>query len=207
MSIFRVTIESLDWDPVNGPAPIWTPANEKLWVPDGEEPVGNSWLKQMADIFYNGLATATKTSLDITNTSRTLEAILQNVAGDWIRADGASGVDTRGVVLGSSTTTPTRDDVALNTQIADGAGAGQLDHGIMSFTQNINVTGGVRHSMQRTFTNNSGGTITIEEAGVYVGHDRDGGGSDNFMILHDLFSRSMVNLATKVVRYHLDFLV
>lgn len=76
--------------------------------------------------------------------------------------------DSYGIVVGTGNTAPTNTDVALETQIAHGAGAGQLTHGAHNWTAAAVVGVNVDMIVQRPFINNSGGAITIEECGMYV---------------------------------------
>jgi len=107
---------------------------------------------------------------DITNTAR----MIYNSAGgsfqNFLINAGVGGTD-RGIVIGSGVNAPTNTDYKLQTIIAHGAGAGQMSYG----AQVINATGVVGANVdliiQRTFTNNSGGDVTINEVGLYVRRD------------------------------------
>ena len=80
----------------------------------------------------------------------------------------ASAVSAYGLVVGTGTNAVTLTDTKLQTQIAHGNGAGQLFYNAGSF--NAPTTSGADRYWEavRTFTNNSGGDITINEVGAYV---------------------------------------
>ena len=83
-------------------------------------------------------------------------------------ADAAIGIDTYGIVAGTGNTAPTIDDYALETQIADGVAAGELQYGNVAFglpASNITTS---HFTLTRDLANNSGGLITVNEIGLYV---------------------------------------
>jgi hypothetical protein len=82
--------------------------------------------------------------------------------------EGGAGVDSIGVVVGTGTTAVDKADNALETQINDGAGSGQLDHGVTTIGSEYDDSGKKSWKISRPFTNNSGGTITIREVALYV---------------------------------------
>lgn len=82
--------------------------------------------------------------------------------------DAAEDDDTYGVVVGSDNTAEDNLDYALNTQIADGQAAGELDYSAHTWITSAEVGANVDFKVQRPFINNSGGNVTIEEAGIYI---------------------------------------
>jgi len=84
----------------------------------------------------------------------------------WFPADANDG--SRGVVIGTGDTAVTNTDYKLENKIAEGSGATQMTHGAVT----VNTTGVVGANVDllitRSFTNNSGGAITVKEAGFYV---------------------------------------
>jgi len=76
-----------------------------------------------------------------------------------------------GIVVGTGTTAVAPTDYQLATQVVDGTSSGQLEIfpcGGTNFT-----TSGLTASfdLERLFRNSSGGSITINEVGVYSAHD------------------------------------
>lgn len=101
------------------------------------------------------------TALDTGNVSRTLATNAGNLGTQ------ASG-NARGIVVGTGTTAVTASDIALQTIIASGSGAGQLTYG--AETQGTPAVSGANSvwTLQRIFTNNSAGSITVKEIGMYM---------------------------------------
>ncbi len=74
-----------------------------------------------------------------------------------------------GIVVGTGANPVTLDDISLQTRVNHGRGAGQLEYGGcgVPFTPVLTHPDG-EFTIQRYFTNNSGGTITITEAGIHA---------------------------------------
>lgn len=81
----------------------------------------------------------------------------------------AAGEDGRGIVVGSGTATESFEDYALQTQIANGTGAGQLSY-IASEEHSVSYDTPTRvfqNQLVRYFNNNSGGDISVNEVAIY----------------------------------------
>jgi hypothetical protein len=79
-----------------------------------------------------------------------------------------SGNATFGIVVGTGSTTVTNDDFKLQTQIAHGNGAGQLQH-LATTVEGVTVAGNVTTlTVKRLVTNASGSNITVNEVGLIV---------------------------------------
>lgn len=102
---------------------------------------------------------------DTSNTTRTLTFI---AADSHLAVDAPEDNDTYGIVVGSDNTAESNTQYVLGTQIADGTGAGQLDYGAHVWIDAQVVGANVDLQIQRTFINNSGGGVTVEECGIYV---------------------------------------
>jgi len=87
------------------------------------------------------------------------------------------------IVVGSGTTKPSINDTGLTSQIGNGTGAGQLEYGSDSLvTPIINLnTNSASFTWSKSFTNGSGGNVTVAEVGAYINV-----GSNKYFILHDL---------------------
>ena len=72
----------------------------------------------------------------------------------------------RGVVVGSGTTASDFNDTKLETVIDHGTSAGELEYGDQSETTN-ETDGEYDVEVSRTFSNNSGGNVTVNEIGIY----------------------------------------
>ncbi len=90
-----------------------------------------------------------------------------------------------GIVVGTGLTAVTMDDHALETQIINGTGAGQLLY--QPTVVNAVIEAGANSStlITRGFTNNSGATVTIFEAGIYFRWTDDGGTLRYFCMVRD----------------------
>lgn len=77
------------------------------------------------------------------------------------------GYDNVGLVCGTGDTAVTISDYQLETQIAEGTGAGQLEHQAPSFTAPAVVGSECSFTYRRVFINSSGATITVKEIGIY----------------------------------------
>lgn len=121
-----------------------------------------SFLKQWPQCI-KGIVHATDET-NVKDIAGTLQTFSYTIFG-W---KGLAAETTRGIVLGTGTTAVAIDDYKLQTQIAHGSGAGQLDHKLQTVDA-FQVVGGVASfRMRRQFENLSGGTITIKEAGIYA---------------------------------------
>lgn len=76
--------------------------------------------------------------------------------------------DTHGIVIGTGTTAETNTDYVLEAQIEEGSGSGEMSHGAQDSEVTAVVGANVDLIFKRAFTNNSGATITVGEAGIYV---------------------------------------
>lgn len=123
------------------------------------------------DVFFNHIYNTVGTTvsiIDIGNVARDVRA--------WTTIDGASGKymtvlspdnsSSYGIQVGSGVTAPTNVDYALETQIAHGVGAGQLDYGAHSRTAAGVVGANVDFIISRAFYNGSGGNVGVNEIGM-----------------------------------------
>ncbi len=89
---------------------------------------------------------------------------------------GPAGEDSWGILVGSGLNAESFDDFDLQTQITEGAGAGQLNH-VASEAHAITWTAGTRtmqNDLVRYFNNNSGGAINVNEIALCPSVDRPG---------------------------------
>jgi hypothetical protein len=96
------------------------------------------------------------------------------------------------IVVGSGTTKPSITDTGLTSQIGNGTGSGQLQYGSDSLTTpitNLN-TNSASFTWSKSFTNGSGGNVTVSEVGAYVSI-YDNGNYVQYFILHDLLPSSI----------------
>jgi len=73
------------------------------------------------------------------------------------------------IQVGSGSQSNPASAITLAAPIANGSGTGQLIYGTPSISSNIIVSGSSAYfTISQTYTNNSGGTVTITEVGIVV---------------------------------------
>ncbi|GAG42215.1 unnamed protein product, partial [marine sediment metagenome] len=77
-------------------------------------------------------------------------------------------VDNYGIVAGTGDTAVENDDYKLETQLTEGAGAGDITHGAVIVGSAALVDSNVDIVHYRPFTNNTGSTIAVKETGIYT---------------------------------------
>lgn len=141
-----------------------------------------SFTRQFIDALLIAMAFSERlTSTDMGGTSAYLAITTTN-----INVNASSSDDTRGILIGTGTTSVAVDDYTMETLIADGTGTGQLQYSAVSFGEPVN-TGTTQTSfiISRVFTNGSGAQIDVSEAGL-VCFLAGNVGLDEFLILHDI---------------------
>ena len=76
--------------------------------------------------------------------------------------------DDYGLVVGTGDTAEDNEDYKLETQITEGIGAGNITHGAVIAGSAAVVGANVDLELKRAFTNLTGSTITVKEAGIYT---------------------------------------
>lgn len=76
--------------------------------------------------------------------------------------------DGYGIVVGTGDTPVTNTDYVLETQLTEGLGVGNITHGEQVVGTAAVVGANVDLEITRTFINDTGSNITVNEAGVYV---------------------------------------
>ncbi|MBA7531057.1 hypothetical protein ES705_23268 [subsurface metagenome] len=117
---------------------------------------------------------------------------------DMLDIHAASGVDTLGLLVGTGTTPATNIDYVMETKIAHGGAATQLNYGELQEIAAAVVGANVDYQLFRAFTNTSGGTIQVTETGIYC-WIKIGKYS---LIIHDVFTAvAVANGETITVTY------
>lgn len=123
---------------------------------------GNSWVTGFFGLLSFNFANADVSGHDLKDTGGTSRTTSYNFATCF---NAASGNANGGIVVGTGNTAVALADYALATKIATGTGAGQLSYG----SHTINAASGtttITWVVTRSFTNSSGGNITIAETGI-----------------------------------------
>lgn len=158
----------------------------------------NSWVKQAAQQFEAACKHAA-VSINVTTGSPTNHD--PGTPDPTFRVKGLSGGSIR---VGTGSTAVTADDFVIETEIADGTASGELDRAIgVEYEGVLGTSTGFTVLFERTFTNSSGGSITINEVALY----HLAGGSVNFMGVRDVLATGVVVLNNEavVVRYFTDW--
>ena len=132
------------------------------------------------DLLYVHQRNTTGTLTDINGVSRTTSDQAES-----FRVKGGANDDTLGPVVGTGSAAVAMTDYALGAQIAHGSGAGQLDHKATTFVAPATVGSSRSYEIRRIFENLSGGSITINEVGLYIYND---GTTNTFLMARDLVS-------------------
>jgi len=119
-----------------------------------------------------------------------------------ISGGGYPYLNSPNIVVGSGTTPPSITDGGLTSQIGNGTGAGQLQYGTDSLTTpitNLN-NNSASFTWSKSFTNGSGGNVTVAEVGAYVTLTSDTTGATvTYFILHDLLPSQITLANTQVL--------
>ncbi len=124
-----------------------------------------------------------------------------------LTATGLINIATRSIVVGSGNTAPTITDFQLQTQIAHGVGAGQLQYSATTFAAPAADATTAQFTITRNFANGSGGAVVVNEIGLYVLGKVSGAGAGPtdrfFMIIRDVIGGgiSIPNGQTLTVNY------
>lgn len=165
----------------------------------------HSWVRGMIDLMIVYLS---NTDGNIVNTGSASVEIDASNSQKFSFLFANAGV---GVQVGTGTTAVDRDDDNLETTVVNGSGSGQLTFAVpCTLTKAAAVTGGYRIILERAFDNDSGGDITITEAGIIVASRLSSGGPTvSPLILRDIISPGHLieDGGAVILRYILDWLV
>jgi hypothetical protein len=137
-----------------------------------------SWLKQFISILKGEFATRYGSAVGAGNTYVKDEtgADRQYPLHDGtstatynkdLATNGDTGDVTQGIIIGTSDTPNTLTTYALGGKITHGTGSGQMLYQTTTVEEVTNPSGmDLQFRMTRTFTNNSGATITVKEVGL-----------------------------------------
>lgn len=103
-----------------------------------------------------------------------------------------AGTDDLGVVIGTNSGVEDFEDFALGAVIDNGSAAGEMDYSQSELHAITNSTLTLKNTLIRDFNNNSGGAITVEEAGIYNGIRTGAQAVLTMMITRDLTGGDVV---------------
>ena len=158
-----------------------------------------SFVRWWTRLLYGSMANTTVSVTDTGNTSRTLTGAYTNI--DRLQLDVGSSST---ILVGTGTTAATKTDYAIETEIADGGGAGELNRLSYIVTETDTSTTDTV-SASRTFSNSSGGTINVTECVVYAYTEDNGGTQRECMLLRDTFSvKAVADGEAIVITYDIE---
>jgi hypothetical protein len=179
------------------------------------ETPAKSWLKQFITMLKGEFATRNGANYGNGNVSVTIETGT-NVAYPYAQGSsitnyymnlstcGDTGDVTQGIIVGTSDTPNTLTTYALGGKIAHGTGSGQLVYNAETLEDVTNPSGNdLQFRITRTFTNNSGSTITVKEVGLLAKKVDTSATARSFLIARDVLP-SPVDVpdgATLTIRY------
>jgi hypothetical protein len=152
----------------------------------------NSYVMAFIDLLCIQMSTTTQSMTDTGNTTRSV-----NISTNNFDATSAAGTTTYGMRVGTGTNAVAIGNYALQTPIAHGNGSGQLAHGATTVSLFSTVGTSRQFTVSRTFTNNSGAGITVNEVGIYV----RGVSAFYFMIERTLSTLTINNATSSTVTY------
>jgi hypothetical protein len=174
-----------------------------------------SWLRQFITMLKGEFATrhATTTGnanvsvIDETGTARSYPFQTSSTYSTYymnLSTLGDVGDVSQGIIVGTSDTPNTLTTYALGGKIAHGTGSGQLVYNAETVEDVTNPSGNdLQFRITRTFTNNSGATITVKEVGLLVKKYDAAFTSRSFLVARDVLP-SPVDVpdgATLTIRY------
>ncbi len=117
--------------------------------------------------------------------------------------DAPANNDNYGIVIGSGTSGETINDYALDTQIAHGTGAGQLQYSTHSIVKPTIVSDNVDFVFSRAFINGSGNDVVVREIGVYTLGLDTGSTFRYICVIRDILSsaETVANGETLTIQY------
>lgn len=123
-------------------------------------------IKQFLQILLTQMGAKTITITTVANVGKSVAGQTSNAA--VFDSTSTVFVDTHGVVVGTGTTAVDITDIKLVTQIADGNLAGELLYNADVYDNDVTVADpNCTFVAYRNFNNNSGGSITVGETGIY----------------------------------------
>lgn len=160
----------------------------------------NSYVRGMADLIFVSLTEHAGFNIpDKTNTNKAITGTVG--APEVFRALSAAGVLALGITVGTGSGAVAIGNFALTTEIAEGAGAGQLNYSATTTTSPATVGSTRRFTVVRTMTNNSGASITVNEVALFSQPDDSVGADISILVERSLSTQAIANLASATATY------
>ena len=138
-----------------------------------EEKKSRSFLGLWNKIIWTQIAGASfPASLMVTDIDGSSWPLGVGTSGNNFRMNAGAESPSMGIVIGTSNTPVDVSDYRMDTLIAQGFGAGQMDYMAMVINASVVADPDCDFFMSRQMANNSGGLITVRESGIYVMMER-----------------------------------
>lgn len=155
--------------------------NGKL-IKKTKKKLSNSYVQQFIDIIQICMSYVAGTVTDTGGVARAYNTAAPNLAQPHLNVVGGVGVVLYGIIVGIGTDAVTISDFKLQSPIAHGNNPTQLSYGSTSVGALATVDTTRQFTVARTFTNNSGSDITVQEVGLYCWF-RDVPNADRYAML------------------------
>jgi len=129
---------------------------------------------ELIEAFLDG--PTTKNATDVDNAESPIYRGATGAPVSYGRVDASANLDTHGIVVGTNdgATPEGNENYKLDTKVLHGSGvAGKLNHQAVTMVAPAVVGANVDFDISRPFINDSGGTITIKEAGIICKNSQD----------------------------------
>ena len=133
---------------------------------------------------------------DTSNTERSVNVYTTD-SQLYFGVEAPVNTDTYGVQIGTGTTAPAVADYTIETQIAHGTGAGEMEHGATGVGSATVSGSDMEMTITRAFVNNSGGAITVKEVGLTA----ETQSTWMFLLLRDAVNDAVADGQTYTVTY------
>ena len=122
------------------------------------------------------------------------------------RSDAGAGNSAYSIQIGTGTTSPTIDDYKLETQIAHGLAAGELQYSNTAIAYPAVSLSISQVTVTRHFSNGSGGTVTVYEIGLVLYALDSSHAGRYFMVIRDVIVTgiSVADGQTLTINYRLQ---
>ena len=161
----------------------------------GHKP-SRSFVIQFLEFLYGAFRGSTVNATDVSGAETGIYRTAPAAHKMWrqqCQINAGANVSLYGQVVGTGDTAATNTDNKLETQLTHGVGAGNISHGAQTVDAVAIVGVNVDMVCKRSFTNNTGSTITIKEVGIYKRTEVD---STYHMLIRDVLVAS-VDVADK----------
>ena len=156
-------------------------------------------IEALANHSYGALGTSVSI-MDTAGANQTVRAAAAGIyfASYYFSSVALAADATYGIVVGTGNAAVTTSDHALQTPIAHGNAAGQLLYSAVTIVGTVTVPASNTLQVVRTFTNSSGGDITVNEVAWYCSSMEFGGAQKFFCLTRDLQTQLIVNGGSKI---------